>query len=41
MASANDMQAAQRTYESFITLVKIATPAIAAIAALVVILISS
>ena len=41
MASANDMQAAQKTYDSFITLVKYSVPVIAAIAALVVILISS
>ncbi|HTN13955.1 MAG TPA: aa3-type cytochrome c oxidase subunit IV [Sphingomonadaceae bacterium] len=41
MASANDMQAAQKTYEGFVTLVKFSTPVVVAIAALVVILISS
>lgn len=40
MASANDMKAANETYSSFITAVKWSTPAIMAIAALVVFLIS-
>ena len=41
MGSANDMQAANRTYASFITLLKWSIPVIAIIAALVVVLISS
>jgi len=41
MASANDMKAAEKTYEGFISLLKWSTPAIAAITALVVILIAS
>ncbi len=41
MASANDMQAAQKTYEGFLTLVKFSTPVVVAITALVVILIAS
>lgn len=40
MASANDMKAANATYASFISAVKWSTPAIAAIAAFVVFLIS-
>jgi len=41
MASANDMKAAEKTYEGFIGLLKWSTPAIAAIVALVVILIAT
>lgn len=41
MASANDMKAAEKTYEGFINMVKWSTPVIAAIVALVVILIAS
>jgi len=41
MGSANDMQAANRTYAGFITLLKWSIPVIAIIAALVVVLISS
>ena len=41
MASANDMQAAQRTYSGFISLLKYSIPVIAAIALLVIVLISS
>lgn len=41
MASANDMQAANKTYAGFLTLLKFALPAVAAIAILVIILISS
>ncbi len=40
MASANDMQAAQKTYSGFISLLKFAVPAIALIALLVIFLIS-
>ena len=39
MSSANDMKAAQATYDSFIGLIKVAVPVIALIAALVVYLI--
>jgi hypothetical protein len=41
MASANDMQAAQKTYDGFITLLKYSVPVIAVIGLLVVVLISS
>ena len=41
MTSANDMQAARQTYEGFVTLIKWAIPAIAAIVILVIILITS
>ncbi len=40
MASANDMKAAEQTYNGFIALLKWSTPAIIAIVALVIILIS-
>ena len=40
MASANDMQAAEKTYAGFMTLLKWSVPFIAALALLVVILIS-
>ena len=41
MASANDMQAAQKTYDGFITLLKYSVPPIMLLALLVVVLISS
>ena len=41
MASANDMQAAQKTYDGFITLLKYAVPVIAVIGLLVVVANSS
>lgn len=41
MASTHDMQAAQKTYGGFITLIKWSIPAIAAITLLVLILISN
>jgi hypothetical protein len=41
MGSANDMQAAEKTYAGFITLLKYSLPVIAAIAVIVVIVISS
>ncbi|MDD3798337.1 MAG: aa3-type cytochrome c oxidase subunit IV [Novosphingobium sp.] len=41
MASGNDMKAAQQSYDNFISMVKFATPAVALIALLVVILISN
>ena len=41
MATASDMQAALKTYEGFISLIKWAIPAIAAIVILVIILITS
>jgi hypothetical protein len=41
MASANDMQAAQKTYAGFITLLKFAIPVLVAIAAFVIVTISS
>ncbi len=40
MASANDMQAAEKTYGGFISLLKWSVPIIAVIALLVVVLIS-
>jgi len=40
MASSNDMKAAQSTYESFVGVVKVATPVIAVIAAIVVFLLA-
>ncbi len=40
MESANDMQAANKTYESFITLLKWSTPIIALIALGVIVIIS-
>lgn len=41
MASANDMKAHESTYASFIALLKVAVPVLAAITALIVIAISS
>jgi len=41
MASANDMQAAQKTYDGFIALLKYSVPPIMLLALLVVVLISS
>lgn len=41
MASANDMKAAERTYDSFIALLKWAVPLIAIIAMVIVTLIAS
>ncbi|MBD3728918.1 MAG: aa3-type cytochrome c oxidase subunit IV [Sphingomonadales bacterium] len=41
MASANDMKAAEKTYEGFIALLKWSVPAIALITAFVVFLIAS
>lgn len=41
MASANDMKAANQTYSGFIAAVKWSTPALAALVALIVVLISS
>ncbi|MDP9056763.1 MAG: aa3-type cytochrome c oxidase subunit IV [Pseudomonadota bacterium] len=40
MASGNDMKAAQSTYDSFIGVVKVATPVIALIAATVIYLLA-
>lgn len=40
MASANDMEAAQKTYSSFINALKFSVPALALITLLVVILIA-
>jgi hypothetical protein len=40
MESATDIQAARKTYEGFITLIKWAIPVIAAIVVLVILLIS-
>lgn len=40
MASANDMKAAEQTYNGFLALLKYSTPVIAALALLVVILIA-
>ncbi len=40
MASGNDMKAAETTYAGFIRLVKVATPVVAIITAIVIILIS-
>lgn len=40
MASANDMKAAKETYSAFISAIKLATPALAVLTALVVYLIS-
>ncbi len=40
MASGNDMKAANATYESFIGVIKVATPVIAIIAAIVVYLLA-
>ncbi|MCH7629076.1 MAG: aa3-type cytochrome c oxidase subunit IV [Proteobacteria bacterium] len=39
MASANDMKAAQATYDGFINLVKVSTPIIAVIVAFIVVII--
>ncbi|MBO9600893.1 MAG: aa3-type cytochrome c oxidase subunit IV [Novosphingobium sp.] len=41
MASANDMQAAQKTYDGFIALIKYSVPVIVLIVALVVLLLAS
>ncbi|WEK47628.1 MAG: aa3-type cytochrome c oxidase subunit IV [Candidatus Andeanibacterium colombiense] len=41
MASANDMKAAQQTYDGFIAVVKYSVPVIALITALVVVLLAS
>ncbi len=41
MASANDMKAAEKTYGSFIGLLKVAVPVIAVIATVVIFLISN
>jgi len=41
MGSANDMQAANKTYAGFITLLKFSIPVIAVIAVVVVVVISS
>ena len=40
MASANHMKASRQTYESFISLVKIGTPVVMGIAALVIFLLT-
>ncbi len=40
MASGNDMKAARSTYESFVGVVKVATPIIAVIAVIVIFLLS-
>lgn len=40
MASANDMKAAKETYSAFISAIRVSTPVLAAITALVVYLIS-
>lgn len=40
MASGHDMKAAQATYEGFLTMFKLGTPVVAAIAALVVFLLT-
>jgi len=40
MAPANDMQAAKKTYEGFVTMLKWAVPIIALVALFVVVLIS-
>ena len=39
MSSANDMKAAQSTYEGFVNLVKVAVPVIAVIVAFVILII--
>ena len=41
MASANDMQAAEKTYASFINLLKYTVPPIAILALLIIVVISS
>lgn len=41
MASANDMKAAQKTYDGFLTLLKFSVPVVIAITAIIVIAIGS